>query len=216
METERYNVTFLGNRLCLDFINSASRQGRRSADPLDDFSDLITWMAHAGILDAIETTDALRRWGNSRDGERVCGQARALREDLRGMADRIIAGRAIRQATLDGINELLRHRHGYPQLIQARGTFNLVFRAVYEQASDLLAPIAHDASTLLCAGDLAYIKQCDNPACDLYFYDTTKNHARHWCSMSTCGNRMKVAAHLRRRRGKTTPRSAAEKNHTPG
>jgi predicted RNA-binding Zn ribbon-like protein len=38
----------------------------------------------------------------------------------------------------------------------------------------------------------------------LLFYDTTKNHARHWCSMSLCGNRHKVAAHYRRRRSPRT------------
>jgi predicted RNA-binding Zn ribbon-like protein len=36
----------------------------------------------------------------------------------------------------------------------------------------------------------------------LFFYDTTKNHARRWCSMAFCGNRHKVAAHYRRLRGK--------------
>jgi predicted RNA-binding Zn ribbon-like protein len=37
----------------------------------------------------------------------------------------------------------------------------------------------------------------------LFFYDTTKNHARHWCSMTICGNRSKVAAHYRRLRGRS-------------
>jgi len=27
----------------------------------------------------------------------------------------------------------------------------------------------------------------------LYFYDTTKNHRRQWCSTAACGNRHKVA-----------------------
>jgi predicted RNA-binding Zn ribbon-like protein len=36
----------------------------------------------------------------------------------------------------------------------------------------------------------------------LFFYDTTKNHARRWCSMAFCGNRHKVAAHYRRQQGK--------------
>src|SRR5437867_3930953 len=64
----------------------------------------------------------------------------------------------------------------------------------------LLVPVAESASDLLCHGDLALILKCENPRCILYFYDTTKNHARRWCSMTVCGNRMKVAAHYRRRR----------------
>jgi predicted RNA-binding Zn ribbon-like protein len=53
---------------------------------------------------------------------------------------------------------------------------------------------------LLRMADLTLIKKCKNPACVLYFYDTTKNHARNWCSMQLCGNREKVAAYFRRKR----------------
>jgi predicted RNA-binding Zn ribbon-like protein len=56
------------------------------------------------------------------------------------------------------------------------------------------------ASDLLCRGDLALVKRCANPACGVFFYDTLKNHTRRWCSTTECGNRMRVAAHYRRRR----------------
>ena len=56
--------------------------------------------------------------------------------------------------------------------------------------------------------DLSLVKACQNPQCVLFFYDTTKNHARRWCSMAACGNRAKVAAHYQRARrpapGKTS------------
>jgi predicted RNA-binding Zn ribbon-like protein len=39
------------------------------------------------------------------------------------------------------------------------------------------------------------IKQCAHPQCVLWFYDTTKNAARRWHSMETCGNRAKAARH---------------------
>ena len=53
---------------------------------------------------------------------------------------------------------------------------------------------------VLCYADLALVKKCENPVCVLFFYDTSKNHSRRWCSMSVCGNRMKVAAHYQRLR----------------
>ncbi|MBH0192038.1 MAG: hypothetical protein HP492_09850 [Nitrospira sp.] len=61
---------------------------------------------------------------------------------------------------------------------------------------------AEAAGNLLCRADFALIKKCGNPACILYFYDTTKNHTRNWCSMQVCGNRMKVAAHYWRNRSR--------------
>jgi predicted RNA-binding Zn ribbon-like protein len=64
----------------------------------------------------------------------------------------------------------------------------------------LLVPIAESAAGLLTADDLTLVRKCQNPQCILYFYDTTRNHARRWCSIAVCGNRAKVATHYRRRR----------------
>jgi predicted RNA-binding Zn ribbon-like protein len=36
------------------------------------------------------------------------------------------------------------------------------------------------------------IRRCAHPNCVLYFYDTSKNGTRRWCSMRTCGNRAKA------------------------
>jgi predicted RNA-binding Zn ribbon-like protein len=42
------------------------------------------------------------------------------------------------------------------------------------------------------------IRQCQHPACVLWFYDTTRNGTRRWCSMATCGNRAKAHRHYDR------------------
>jgi predicted RNA-binding Zn ribbon-like protein len=42
------------------------------------------------------------------------------------------------------------------------------------------------------------IKHCENPACVLWFFDTTRNGTRRWCSMAVCGNRMKARRHYGR------------------
>jgi predicted RNA-binding Zn ribbon-like protein len=44
------------------------------------------------------------------------------------------------------------------------------------------------------------IKSCAHPHCILWFYDTSKNGTRRWCSMATCGNRAKAARHYAARR----------------
>lgn len=41
----------------------------------------------------------------------------------------------------------------------------------------LLVPIAQAAANLLSDGNFSLIKKCQNRACVLYFYDTTKNRA---------------------------------------
>ena len=45
---------------------------------------------------------------------------------------------------------------------------------------------------------------CENPDCVLWFFDTTRNGMRCWCSMAVCGNRMKARRHYDRRKGAVT------------
>lgn len=52
-------------------------------------------------------------------------------------------------------------------------------------------------------------------ACILFFYDTTKNYSRRWCSMSACGNRMKVAVPAGACRKCTSPKDCGDLWHGP-
>ncbi|HET7621944.1 MAG TPA: ABATE domain-containing protein [Gemmatimonadaceae bacterium] len=76
--------------------------------------------------------------------------------------------------------------------------------------SSLLAPLADSASELLCGGDASRVHLCGNPKCVLYFYDTTRNRRRRFCTPEGCGNRVKAAARYRRSR-----ESAAKLNVQP-
>lgn len=191
---------FIGNQTCLDFVNTQMIQQGHLVELLGDFSALMSWMVQARILDAGDAKEALRKWGGQREGLRTFERARELRATLREMVGRIADGRAVPQSAVDAINGLLRHRLGYAKLTKTRGGFERRFHVETGEAIHLLAPIAESASDLLAHCDRALIKRCKNQACILFFYDTTKNHARHWCSMSICGNRMKVAEHYRRKR----------------
>ncbi len=44
------------------------------------------------------------------------------------------------------------------------------------------------------------IRRCQHPDCILWFYDTTRNGTRRWCSMAVCGNRAKARRHYDRGR----------------
>jgi len=67
-----------------------------------------------------------------------------------------------------------------------------------QDAKALRAPIAESAAWLLEHGDRALIRRCENPRCIRFFYDTTKNRRRRWCSMDACGSRAKAAAYYER------------------
>jgi predicted RNA-binding Zn ribbon-like protein len=195
---------FVGNQLCLDFINTQFVVNGRPVDLLTTFSDLVTWLVQIHLLTGEEGKKIERQWGRKAEGTQTLEQARAFRVTLREMVERIAAGRPVPQAAIKAINEMLRYRIGYPQLTRRSGKFEREFQAESQDANQLLGLLAEAATNLLCTCDFSLIKKCQSPLCVLFFYDTTKNHARHWCSMTICGNRSKVAAHYRRHRSQST------------
>ena len=195
---------FVGNQVCLDFINTQFVLNGSPVDLLATFSDLVAWLVHLDLLSKEEGKNLERQWGGEKERTQTLEHARAFRFTLREMVARIAAGKSIPQAAIETINEVLRCRIGYPQLTRRKGKFEQGFHIEAQDTNQLLGLLAEAASDMLCTCDLSLIKKCQNPACVLFFYDTTKNHARHWCSMAMCGNRTKVAAHYRRRRRQST------------
>ena len=194
----KQDFVFLGENLALDFINTQQMREGRKLDTLPDYAALLEWLVAAKVLDAAQAKAASKRWGKGAEGKRTHTQAQQLRAALRGLAEHIVAGKSVPHSSLDAINEVLRHGVGYTQLALTRGKFVRRPHSSRDESMQLIVPVAEAASDLLCEADLSLIKRCGNPSCILYFYDTTKNHARRWCSMAGCGNRMKAAAHYRR------------------
>jgi predicted RNA-binding Zn ribbon-like protein len=76
-----------------------------------------------------------------------------------------------------------------------------VVRSVSELGGEklALAIFARQIALFLAEANLKYLHRCANTtSCTLYFYDTTKNHRRRWCSVAVCGNRHKVAEFRKR------------------
>jgi predicted RNA-binding Zn ribbon-like protein len=50
----------------------------------------------------------------------------------------------------------------------------------------------------MAAGSWNRLKICANDACQLAFFDSSRNRSGRWCSMAKCGNRMKGRAYRER------------------
>ncbi|MFI1919895.1 CGNR zinc finger domain-containing protein [Nocardia sp. NPDC020380] len=59
--------------------------------------------------------------------------------------------------------------------------------------ADALAVLATDAIQILGGPDRSRIKACEGPGCAGLFLDTSRGTNRRWCSMNTCGNKVKKA-----------------------
>jgi len=187
---------FVGNYLCLDFVNTRVVRGGRTVDLLEGPDDLVRWLVEAGVV--AREAEGLAG-GEDLRSQRYFERALEFREVLHGMVGTIVEGEPVRQDALDAVNAVLRARPGYAQVGRTPEGFDVRFEAQGEDPLRALAPIAESAADLLVEGDLSLLKKCENPECVLHFYDTSKNHTRRWCSMSGCGNRMKAQAYYQRR-----------------
>jgi predicted RNA-binding Zn ribbon-like protein len=195
----RQDFLFLANHPCLDFVNTQLVIKGTLTDLLETFEDLVAWLVESHQLRKPDAEDASRQFSHD-EKTVILEQAKTFRSTLRNMVQHIASRHSIPKTAVAAINQLLLPCAGYRRLVPIGPGFKQVFVSSTNRKESLLASLAVLASDLLSSADLALIKKCKNPACVLYFYDTTKNHARNWCSMQLCGNRDKVAAYFKRKR----------------
>lgn len=188
---------WIANHPALDFVNTELVEAGMRTDLLRDVQRLVRWLDGAGLLRGASAAQALAM---ARGRPHMLADALQLRAAMRSVIEQRIDGRRASQAALDVINRYLSLDPGHTLLASTSGGIERRFERELRDPAQLLQPIASGAAELLCEAEPALIKRCANHACILYFYDTSKNHARRWCSMDVCGNRTKVAAHYKRQR----------------
>ena len=192
----------IGNNLSLDFVNTEIVAGGEPLDLLAAFADFVDWTVAADLLEISQAEKIIAGWDGKTTAESVLAEAKELRKTLRQVFVGLTQRKPPGETAIAAINRELNNQSGAIEIRATETGFEKLYRADYEHPRRLLSPIAESAADLLCYGDLAMIKKCENPLCVLYFYDTTKNHKRRWCSMTGCGNRHKAAAFYQRQREK--------------
>jgi predicted RNA-binding Zn ribbon-like protein len=204
MSRVRRSVVKIGDSLAIDFANTMP--SGEEAGALRSWGDLVDFLELRGALSAGEAAD-LRAMGE-RDARR-CAEALArgqgLRESIRAMLGAMAAGRSLLAHWIADVNEALAWGAGAPRLVRQGRDWQLGFSSDRAEPLRALAPIARSIADLVLRGRVSEIRRCANPRCHLYFRDPSRTRRRRWCSMAVCGNRMKVAAHLRRH-GRRGPR----------
>lgn len=203
-----YDFEFVGGWGWLDFVNTELVEQERVVDLLGSFEDLVVWLEEAEMLGLEEAGCALERWVGTEEGRFVLSRAGKLRGTLRKVAEGFVRGDAVGPGFVEEINALLAQRLGRPELVETEDGFEVRFRPEPDGPDGLLSPVAESAARFLARAEPSLVKGCENPGCILFFYDSTKNHGRRWCSMATCGNRMKARAHYERLR-------ARDREHKP-
>lgn len=193
---------FVGEYLWLDFVNTGLVERERVVDLLGDVTDLFRWLRESGILGPSEAEVTLDRWRGTEEGERLLERAKEFRQTLREASEHFDENGSVAPSLVEEVNGLLSQGLGHYMLEPTVEGFEMRFHALPDGPETLLAPVAESVARFLADADPSLVKGCENPGCILYFYDTSKNHTRRWCSMSTCGNRMKARAHYERVQGR--------------
>jgi predicted RNA-binding Zn ribbon-like protein len=189
----------IGNNLSLDFVNTRIMENDLPRDLLDGPADVAAWAVAVKLLE-LPLAKKLGKVWNEAESRDEFDQVLRFRKVLHALIEAIASSESVTPSTLHAINIQLRRLSGYTEVLPSEEGFTKRFFLEIREPSQLLGPVAEAASDLLCYGNPAYVKKCENPACVLYFYDGTKNHSRRWCSMKACGNRTKVAAFYERQR----------------
>jgi predicted RNA-binding Zn ribbon-like protein len=175
---------YVSGRRCLDFAGTLKYRGSAKAEELLTHPQRLSdWAVQAGLLHAAidVTNDDL-------------AAAIALREAIYWIVYARLERRRPKAFDVDLVND----HASQPQLTPRLHPDGSVSRE--GTAPRLLAGLAADLLDLLAGPDIEKVKHCSQPDCTRLYLDASRAQNRHWCGMSTCGNRAKVQAFRARQR----------------
>ena len=184
----------LGERLCLNYVNTIESPRSNPEDFLHDYFDFARWGRHVGMLDEAEV-DYLLAAGTRQPEEAALVFARAF--DLRAAIARIFRAVAHGETAAESDLQHLRAEYlsalEHARLTPAAVGYDWVWDTDNRALDRPLWAVARSAIEVLTRDDLARIKECPGAGdCGWLFYDTSKNNSRRWCSMESCGSRVKM------------------------
>lgn len=189
---------FVANDSSLDFVNTEVILDGVRTELLQNFSDFAEWLEKAGIASTGNAHRLREEWADTPETNRSLQTARELRSQLRTSVENIVNSGRLPGSLAGALNRHLKYPRLADEVIPAKGRLQIQSRWLLEKPADLVVPVAHLAANFFSSADYSAIRKCENPDCILFFYDTSKNHSRRWCSMGLCGNRAKVAAFRKR------------------
>ena len=182
----------VAGNVCLDFVNTLDDRHTKPKELLENYLDLARFAEDTGLLDSNQVDRLFAR--SEADPERAqeaLKSARVLREAIHDVFWAIINQRPAPPLALAQLNGCVQNAGEHVRLVPVKGAFEWSFDDG-NRFERVLWPIARAAADLLTSDQLPYVRACSSKTCEWFFLDTSKNHHRRWCDMTTCGNRAKV------------------------
>ena len=201
MESGKGSLRGTNLELCLEFANTVDwRTSNHPKDQLRTYSDLLTWSQRNELLNVQETRYLTRQASEKADrANEVVKDANQLREAIFRLFSAAAHERRPEPKDIEILNHHLSGSLSKSILSVEGGTFVWGWQDA-ESLDMVLWPVARSAANLLTSNDLSRVKECANEeeGCGSLFLDSSINNCRRWCSMKTCGNRMKFKKYYRK------------------
>jgi predicted RNA-binding Zn ribbon-like protein len=190
------NISLVGGRLCLDFVNTTNWDGNNAIDDrLIGFSSILTWGARVGLIKFESNLIRMQERGGVEGGsDSKVLRVKEFRYHLRQM---LIGGDAPEDISVEALNGSLN-----PAINQTLKCVDqkMVLTLHETDLSWILTPLGYSAVEILISPLRERVKKCPGSRCGWLFLDTSPNNRRRWCSMATCGNKHKAKNFYRNRK----------------
>lgn len=191
--TSRRPFDFSANHIVLDFVNTVNARPVYSRDDLTSDHDVVRWAEAAG----------LRFLG---DEGAACGHETAhlhravmLREQLYGVFGPIAQGLEPSDSALSFVTRRAAQAMRSARWAAGPSGFEATWPA--DSIEAICDQLADAAMQLLRSSATARVGSC--AGCGWLFLDTSRAHARRWCSMNACGVRSKMRRYHQRQTSAT-------------
>lgn len=196
------NLSLEGGELCLDFTNTVDwrNDNKRRKEWLYNFSDLILWSRHVGLLeDKNAQTLSIKALQQPDKAKQLYKKAIELREVLFHIFSSIATESQPEKYSLSIFNHYLAETMGKSCLVSLQDGFTWSFCPDPDSMDFILNPIIKSAADLLVSSNIKRVKICADDCCGWLFIDMSRNYSRRWCNMKDCGNRAKAHRHYQRK-----------------
>jgi predicted RNA-binding Zn ribbon-like protein len=201
MQMSRVQSEENGLEVCLEFANTVDwRTSSHAEDKLHTYADLVRWSQGKDIINQDEARSLLEQTGNQgAAGEYTLKQAHALRESIYAIFSAVAHVRQASPVDVAALNGYLARAMSKMEVQITKEGYRLGWCP--EKAADsMLYPLAKSAAELVTSSELSRVKECANEeeGCGSLFLDNSKSHSRRWCTMDSCGNKIKVRTYYAR------------------
>ncbi|MFT4164375.1 MAG: ABATE domain-containing protein [Microlunatus sp.] len=199
-------ASLVGGAVCLDFANTVGPRRPspedRPTDHIPDVQRLLGWAAHVGLLTGQQSAVLSRSADQDPESAAaVLGDARWLREAIYDAFSAVADGAQAPQVALDAIQSAYLTALSQARLTRVSSGLGWEWPNS-DSLEQVLWPIARSAVDLALSDQLARVRRCpgDDGHCGWLFLDLSKSGTRRWCSMRTCGSRVKSRRQVERLR----------------